>query len=195
MNHNQLDGMDMTEDKDDNASGDVQNPPKANAHLERLFAFIVTEIKEQGAAPSYEQICNSLGYSKGLVSRRIRQLHDQGRIIIDGDRKSMTLRIAKGQGHDDIAELPDMTSDRKAILTYVQKYMNRNGGRGPSVHAIGKALGFSNNKARRHVDYLDEAEKVRYSPHLNEVIVINQGDYVKISQLNDELPHPAEDKP
>lgn len=94
----------------------------------------------------------------------------------------MTLRVAKGQGHDDIAELPDMTSDRKAIITYVKKYMNRNGGRGPSVHAIGKALGFSNNKARRHVDYLDEVERVRYSPHLNEVIVINQGDYVKITQ-------------
>ena len=182
----------MTEDNAGSVSGKAQNAPKANAHLDRLFDFIVTEIKEQGAAPSYEQICSSLGYSKGLVSRRIRQLHDQGRIIIDGDRKSMTLRVAKGQGHDDIAELPDMTSDRKAIISYVKKYMNRNGGRGPSVHAIGKALGFSNNKARRHVDYLDEVEKVRYSPHLNEVIVINQGDYVKITQDNDEPPSPAE---
>lgn len=185
----------MTEGKDDSASGEVQNQPKDNAHLERLFDFIVTEIKEQNAAPSYEQISASLRYSKGLVSRRIRQLHDQGRIIIDGDRKSMTLRVAKGQGHDDIAELPDMTRDRKAILTYVKKYMNRNGGRGPSVHAIGKALGFSNNKARRQVDYLDEAEKVRYSPHLNEVIVINQGDYVKIAQDNDEPLYQAEGKP
>ncbi len=109
----------------------------------------MTEIKEQGAAPSYEQICSSLGYSKGLVSRRIRQLHDQGRIIIDGERKSMTLRVAKGQGHDDIAELPDMTSDRKAIITYVKKYMNRNGGRGPSVHAIGKR---SASRITRRVD-------------------------------------------
>ena len=79
----------MTEDNAGSVSGKAQNAPKANAHLDRLFDFIVTEIKEQGAAPSYEQICSSLGYSKGLVSRRIRQLHDQGRIIIDGERKSM----------------------------------------------------------------------------------------------------------
>lgn len=109
----------MTEDNAGSVSGKAQNAPK-QMPTDRLFDFIVTEIKEQGAAPSYEQICSSLGYSKGLVSRRIRQLHDRGRIIIDGERKSMTLRVAKGQGHDDIAELPDMTSDRKAIITYVK---------------------------------------------------------------------------
>lgn len=146
----------MKDDKAEAITGDAYLAPKANAHLERLFDFIVMEIREQGAAPSYDRISAALGYSKGLVSRRIRQLHDQGRIVIDGDRKSMTLRIAKGHGHDEIAEQPDMTLDRKAIIAYIKKYMTRNGGRGPSVHAIGKALGFSNNKARRHVDYLDE---------------------------------------
>lgn len=55
----------MTEDNAGSVSGKAQNAPKANAHLDRLFDFIVTEIKEQGAAPSYEQICSSLGYSKG----------------------------------------------------------------------------------------------------------------------------------
>ncbi len=50
----------MTEDNAGSVSGKAQNAPKANAHLDRLFDFILTEIKEQGAAPSYEQICPSL---------------------------------------------------------------------------------------------------------------------------------------
>lgn len=104
----------------------------------------------------------------------------------------MALCAAKGQGHDDIVELSDTTSDRKAIIAYVKKYMNRNDGHGPSVYVIGKALGFLNNKACRHVDHFDEVEKVRYSPYLNEVIAINQGDYVKITQDNDESPSLAE---
>jgi hypothetical protein len=57
----------MTEDNAGSVSEKHRTPQK-QMPTDRLFDFIVTEIKEQGAAPSYEQICSSLGYSKGLVS-------------------------------------------------------------------------------------------------------------------------------
>ena len=85
----------------------------------------------------------------------------------------MTLRVAKPQGHDDIAELPDMTSDREKQSSRMSKIHEQKWWPWAISSRNRKALGFSNNKARRHVDYLDEVERVRYSPHLNEV-VINQ---------------------
>lgn len=44
----------MTEDNAGSVSREAQDALKANARLDRLFDFIVTEIKEQGVAPPYE---------------------------------------------------------------------------------------------------------------------------------------------
>lgn len=69
-----------------------------SAHLERLFAFIVACLKDHSAPPTYDEIGKALGYSKGLVARRVKQLHEQGRLVIDEGGTARTLRVALGQG-------------------------------------------------------------------------------------------------
>ncbi|PQQ22216.1 hypothetical protein C6H66_24485 [Photorhabdus hindustanensis] len=77
-------------------------------------------------------------------------MHDLGWIELDGDKRVQALCIAKELGHADFYDMPYLTTDRKKIIEYVAKYMHHNPN-GLSVHAIAC---FSNNKIRRHVDYL-----------------------------------------
>lgn len=147
-----------------------------SAHLERLFAFIVACIDEHSAPPTYDEIGKALGYSKGLVARRVKQLHEQGRLVIDEGGTARTLRIALGQGHDDLATKVYLTEDRKALIKAVKSLEARHGV-GPSINRLAQELGFSNSKTKRHVEYLDKNEYIRYSPELNEVIAIEPGDY------------------
>lgn len=147
-----------------------------SAHLERLFAHIVNCVAKTEAPPTYEEIGKALGYSKGLVARRVKQLHEEGRLVIDDRGTARTLRIALGQGYDDLATKVYLTEDRKALIKAVNNITARNG-IGPSINRLAHELGFSNSKTKRHVKYLDDNEFVRYSPELNEVIIINPGDY------------------
>ncbi|TDB47922.1 hypothetical protein [Photorhabdus luminescens] len=112
----------------------AQPEEKSDIYLDKLFDFLVEEIRERDAPPTYDDIGKTLGYTKGL-------------------------------GHDDLYGMPCLTTVRKKIIEYVAKYMRRNSN-GPSVYAIACALSFSNNKTRRHVDYLDSFELVSYSPKL-----------------------------
>lgn len=147
-----------------------------SVHLERLFAFIVACVDEHSAPPTYDEIGKALGYSKGLVARRVKQLHEQGRLVIDEGGTARTLRIALGQGHDDQANKVYLTKDRKALIKAVKSLEARHG-MGPSINRLAHELGFSNSKTKRHVEYLDKNELIRYSPELNEVIAIEPGDY------------------
>ena len=151
---------------------------KSSRHLDRLFDFLVECIRQEGAPPTYAVIGETLGYSKGLVARRIKQLHEQKRLVLSEDRTARTLRIVVGQGEvlDTLATQPYLTEDRKAILKTIKELTNRKG-IGPSINAIARAVGFSTSKTRRHVEYLDKNMLVRHSEVLNEVIVINPGDY------------------
>lgn len=154
--------------------------PKAkvpSAHLETLFNYLVKCIKEDGAPPTYDEIGKALGYSKGLVARRVKQLHELGRIVIDEEKTTArTMRIAKGQGHDELVDKVYLTEDRKAIIKAVKSMMKRTG-IGPSINMLAHELGFSNSKTKRHVEYLDTNELLRYSPELGEVIATEPGDY------------------
>ncbi|ELI9034853.1 DNA-binding protein [Providencia rettgeri] len=153
----------------------VQRVP--SVHLDTLFNYLVKCIKEDGAPPTYDEIGKALGYSKGLVARRVKQLHELGRIVIDEEKTTArTMRIAKGQGHDELVDKVYLTEDRKAIIKVVKSMMKRTG-IGPSINMLAHELGFSNSKTKRHVEYLDTNELLRYSPELGEVIAIEPGDY------------------
>lgn len=169
----------MTAQHTDISPGSEQEPAKQKApsvHLEHLFAFIVTCIDKHSAPPTYDQIGKALGYSKGLVARRMKQLHEQGRLVIDEKGTARTLRIALGQGYDALATKVYLTEDRKALVKSIKSLTARNGV-GPSINRLAHELGFSNSKTKRHIEYLHDNEFVRYSPELNEVIAIEPGDY------------------
>lgn len=149
--------------------------PELTKKEAELFDFIVTSIRRDKAPPSYMTIEKTLGYTKGLVSRRVKSLREKGRLAPDNN-SYRSLRILPGNGHDELVSLPYVTSDRQIILESVSKLTKRKG-RGPSIYAIAADTGFSTMKVRRHIDYLDQEELVRYSLVLNEVIIIQPGDY------------------
>lgn len=154
--------------------------PKAkvpSAHLETLFNYLIKCIKEDGAPPTYDEIGKALGYSKGLVARRVKQLHEQGRIVIDGEKTTVrTMRIAIGQGYDELVDKVYLTEDRKAIIKAVKSMMKRTG-IGPSINMLAHELGFSNSKTKRHVEYLIKTNYSDTAPNWVKLLPLNYMDY------------------
>ncbi|AVE42290.1 DNA-binding protein [Providencia stuartii] len=141
-----------------------------SAYLQMLFNDLIKCIKEKGAPPIYDEIGKTMGDSKGLLARRMKQLYEQGRIVIDEEK--MTTRapcIAKGLGHDETSDAVYLTEDRKAIIKWVKSIVGRTG-IGLSINMLAHELGFSNSKIKHHVECLDKNELLRYSQELGTVI-------------------------
>lgn len=77
------------------SSNQKRRPPrvKGTAREEDFLSFVADYLKENGYAPSYEEIREALGLrSKGSVFNMMRKLSDDGKIVYTKQR-ARTLRV------------------------------------------------------------------------------------------------------